>query len=371
MFCWVRLRVASVQGEQDNAAPRRRSRSDRPWFLLTGRLNTRDGAPPGDKPKSTTARASPAPPGGSCTLTAHGDPRRATRSSPRRQALRPQIHPPPDIRDRDTLHANFRRHFEALNRVTLTDAEFARLLDDIITPDVFDAATRLRERSSFVRDDPHGGTPLNYTLVNNRDWCKNTFEVVSQLKINTTNSHHRYDVMLLVNGLPAVQIELKSLGISPRRAMQQIVDYKSDPGNGYTNSLLCFVQLFIVSNRDRTFYFTNNNKKHFAFNAEGKCWVKNHAHVLKPTGMVAKLLIAYLTLIDIGGFVTGAAPPKLTLAGLKKISIPVPPVVAEQRRIASCLGSLDALLSAQAQELAALRRHKRGLMQQLFPSPTS
>ena len=50
---------------------------------------------------------------------------------------------------------------------------------------------------------------------------------------------------------PLVQIELKTLGISPRRAMQQIVDYKNDPGNGYTNTLLCFVQLFIVSNRDR------------------------------------------------------------------------------------------------------------------------
>ena len=171
----------------------------------------------------------------------------------------------PDIVDRNTLHANFRHHFESLNKVTLTDGEFDRLLADIITGDVFAAATLLRERSSFIRDD---GTPLNYTLVNIRDWCKNTFEVVSQLKINTLNSHHRYDVMLLINGVPAVQIELKSLGISPRKAMQQIVDYKSDPGNGYTNSLLCFVQLFVVSNRDRTFYFTNNNKKHFAFNAD-------------------------------------------------------------------------------------------------------
>jgi len=118
-----------------------------------------------------------------------------------------------DITDRDALHANFRRHFQALNRVTLTDAEFARLLDEIITADVFDAAVRLREISSFVRDD---GTPLNYTLVNIKDWCKNTFEVVSQLRINTGNSHQRYDVMLLVNGIPAVQIELKTLGVNPR-----------------------------------------------------------------------------------------------------------------------------------------------------------
>ncbi|MCB0324871.1 MAG: type I restriction endonuclease subunit R, partial [Bdellovibrionales bacterium] len=170
-----------------------------------------------------------------------------------------------DIRDRDALNANFREKFDALNRVKLTDGEFGRLLDEIVVADVFEAAVRLRERSSFVRDD---GTPLNYSLVNIKDWCKNTFEVVSQLRINTANSHHRYDVILLINGIPAVQIELKTLGISPRKAMQQIVDYKSDPGNGYTNTLLCFVQLFVVSNRDRTYYFTNNNKKHFAFNAD-------------------------------------------------------------------------------------------------------
>ncbi|MDN3719460.1 type I restriction endonuclease [Roseibium salinum] len=74
---------------------------------------------------------------------------------------------------------------------------------------------------------------------------KNAFEVVNQLRINTDNSHHRYDVMILINGVPVVQIELKTLGISPRRAMEQIINYKkNDPGNGYGKTLLCFVQLF-------------------------------------------------------------------------------------------------------------------------------
>ena len=59
---------------------------------------------------------------------------------------------------------------------------------------------------AFTRDD---GTPLNYTLVNIRDWCKNDFEVVNQLRINTDNSYRRYDVVLLINGVPVVQIELK------------------------------------------------------------------------------------------------------------------------------------------------------------------
>ena len=171
----------------------------------------------------------------------------------------------PDIRDRAALEHNFRQHFEALNRVHLTDSEFARLLESIVTPDVFAAAKHLRERNSFERDD---GTPLYYTLVNIKDWCKNNFEVVNQLRISTDYSHHRYDVILLINGVPVTQIELKTLAISPRRAMQQIVDYKNDPGNGYTKTLLCFLQLFIVSNRSDTWYFANNNSRHFSFNAD-------------------------------------------------------------------------------------------------------
>ena len=171
----------------------------------------------------------------------------------------------PDICDRAALESNFREKFQSLNRVHLTDTEFARLLDQIITADVFAAARHLRERNSFERDD---GTPLFYTLVNIKDWCKNSFEVVNQLRINTDNSHHRFDVILLINGVPVVQIELKTLAISPRRAIQQIVDYKNDPGNGYRKTLLCFMQLFTVSNRSDTWYFANNNSRHFSFNAD-------------------------------------------------------------------------------------------------------
>ncbi|MGC8768417.1 type I restriction endonuclease, partial [Calditerrivibrio sp.] len=140
----------------------------------------------------------------------------------------------PDIRDRETLERNFRKKFEALNQIQLTDDEFKRLLDEIVSPDVFACSERLRHRNTFQREN---GTPLHYQLVNLKDWCKNEFEVVSQLRINTRSSFHRYDVILLVNGLPLAQIELKSLQVSPRRAMQQIVEYKQDAGNGYTNTL--------------------------------------------------------------------------------------------------------------------------------------
>jgi len=171
----------------------------------------------------------------------------------------------PDIVDRRTLELNFKAKFETLNRVQLTDSEFLRLREQIIEPDVFKASKKLREQQFFQRED---GTPLHYTLVNNKDWCKNDYEVVSQLRMNTENSSQRYDIILLINGLPVVQIELKRLDISPRKAMQQIVDYKNEPGNGYGNSLMCYMQLFIVSNRSNTIYFANNQKQHFQFNAD-------------------------------------------------------------------------------------------------------
>lgn len=171
----------------------------------------------------------------------------------------------PNIRDKASLEQNFRAKFQVLNKVNLTDDEFPRLLQDIISADTFTAAKTLRERNTFMRED---GTPLQYTLVNTKDWCKNTFEVINQLRINTDNSYHRYDVILLINGIPVVQIELKTLEVVPRKAMEQLIDYKHGAGNGYTNTLLCFMQLFIVSNRSKTYYFANNQAKHFAFNAD-------------------------------------------------------------------------------------------------------
>ena len=171
----------------------------------------------------------------------------------------------PDIVDRKTLEQNFKTKFETLNRVHLTESEFLRLREEIINPDVFAASKLLRERNYFQRED---GTPLHYTLVNIKDWCKNDYEVINQLRINTENSNHRYDIILLINGLPVVQIELKKLDISPRKAMQQIVDYKNDTGSGYSNSLMCFMQLFIVSNGTKTHYFANNKNQHFNFNAD-------------------------------------------------------------------------------------------------------
>ena len=108
-----------------------------------------------------------------------------------------------------------------------------------------------------------------------------------------------------------------------------------------------------------------------AFPISGKTWVNNHAHVLRfENACTQKFVEVYLNSIKLDDFITGMAQPKLNKAMLDKIPIPYPEV-PEQQRIADCLTSLDGLIAAQTQKLDALKTHKKGLMQQLFPSPES
>ena len=167
-----------------------------------------------------------------------------------------------DIKNRASLEANFRNKFEALNNVRLTDGEFERLMGNIVSSDVYKASKTLRDKVEVIHDD---GTTQFYPLVNLQNWCKNDYEVINQLRINTHSSYHRYDVIILINGLPLVQVELKAHGVSPRVAIKQIVDYKNDRANGYEHTLLAFMQLFIVSNEADTFYFANNPKEALTF----------------------------------------------------------------------------------------------------------
>jgi type I restriction enzyme, S subunit len=104
-----------------------------------------------------------------------------------------------------------------------------------------------------------------------------------------------------------------------------------------------------------------------AFLVEGKYWVNNHAHVLRPTLINDKLLESYLVKLDLAPYVTGAAPPKLTLGKLKEILVPVTENRQEQQKISSCLSSLDDVIAAHSQKLELLKEHKKGLMQNLFP----
>jgi type I restriction enzyme S subunit len=106
-----------------------------------------------------------------------------------------------------------------------------------------------------------------------------------------------------------------------------------------------------------------------AFPISGKTWVNNHAHVLRfANPCTQKFVEVYLNSIKLDDFITGMAQPKLNKAMLDKIPIPYPEV-PEQQRIADCLTSLDDLIAAQTQKHEALKTHKKGLMQQLFPSP--
>lgn len=107
-----------------------------------------------------------------------------------------------------------------------------------------------------------------------------------------------------------------------------------------------------------------------AFPISGKTWVNNHAHVLRfEDGATQKLVEDYLNSTDLRDFITGMAQPKLNKAMLDSIPVPLPQP-PEQERIANCLSSLDDLIAAQSAKLEALKTHKQGLMQQLFPSPS-
>lgn len=106
-----------------------------------------------------------------------------------------------------------------------------------------------------------------------------------------------------------------------------------------------------------------------AFSISGKTWVNNHAHVLRFKKRFTQTVVeAYLNFIDLKDFITGMAQPKLNRTMLDTIPIPLPEE-PEQQKIAACLTALDTQIAAQAAKLDTLHQHKRGLMQQLFPSP--
>ncbi|MFM2320039.1 MAG: hypothetical protein RLZZ215_2660 [Pseudomonadota bacterium] len=105
-----------------------------------------------------------------------------------------------------------------------------------------------------------------------------------------------------------------------------------------------------------------------AFSISGKTWVNNHAHVLKFKHHFTQIIVEnYLNVKNLENFLTGMAQPKLNQTKLDIVPIPLPDE-DEQQKIADCLSSLDDLITAQTQKLAALKAHKKGLMQQLFPA---
>ena len=156
----------------------------------------------------------------------------------------------------ESLHQNFRRHIEKNNDIKLSKREFDNMLNEIITDDVFKNTERLHDKYTLKRDD---NSTLNITLYNTREWCKNSFEIINQLTKKEGDLHQRYDVIILINGIPMVHVELKKYDVSASKAIEQIDNYKKAQRKVLHSSIMCFTQLYIVSNINTTYYFANNN----------------------------------------------------------------------------------------------------------------
>ncbi|OYU41396.1 MAG: toxin-antitoxin system, toxin component [Pseudorhodobacter sp. PARRP1] len=176
----------------------------------------------------------------------------------RRIRLQVTHYAPVTIPDITALHANLRAQLGIQNNITLSDTEFARVLNHLDKGNVFERAKTLRGRMHLAQDD---GTSAYIQLLNCDEWCRNQYQVTTQV---TVEGHHktRYDITLLVNGLPLVQIELKRRGLELKEAFNQINRYQrhsywADAG------LFQYVQLFVISNGVNTKYYANNRDQDF------------------------------------------------------------------------------------------------------------
>ena len=172
--------------------------------------------------------------------------------------LRKQGYQYVEINDVTELEGNFREQVNLHNRgelkfKDLSDKEFERLMVKISGKGVFQSAKELRQKQDIQRDD---GSIVYIELFNTKDWCKNTFQVTHQTTVEGKYTN-RYDVTILINGLPLVQIELKRRGIDMKEAFNQIKRYKRHSYFG----LYKFIQLFIISNGVDTKYFANGDQE--------------------------------------------------------------------------------------------------------------
>ena len=163
-----------------------------------------------------------------------------------------------EINNEDDLKENFRKqlnlHNESkLNGVPLTDKEFERVLRYIEGKSVFESAKILRDKYILDREDD---SKVYIEFFNTRSWCKNKFQVTNQTTVIGKYTN-RYDVTLLVNGLPLVQIELKRRGVDFKEAFNQIERYRKHSYHG----LYRYIQVFVISNGVDTKYFANTDKE--------------------------------------------------------------------------------------------------------------
>ena len=165
------------------------------------------------------------------------------------------------INSHDALVKNLRVQLQRLNNVVFSDAEWRRFLEEYLDK----PSDSLIEKTRKVHDDYiydfvfDNGRIQNIYLLDKRNLANNTLQVINQFE-QTGSYDNRYDVTILVNGLPLVHIELKKRGVAIREAFNQIHRYSKESFNK-ENSLFKYIQIFVVSNGTDTRYFANTTKR--------------------------------------------------------------------------------------------------------------
>lgn len=167
----------------------------------------------------------------------------------------------PDLKSTNALLANVRVQLQALNNVQFTDKEWVRFVETYLDRPSDSATDKTRKIHDdyifdFVFDD---GRIQNIYLVDKANVCRNKVQVIKQFEQAGTHAN-RYDVTILVNGLPLVQVELKKRGVAIREAFNQIHRYSKESFNS-DNSLFKYLQIFVISNGTDTRYFANTTKR--------------------------------------------------------------------------------------------------------------
>lgn len=164
------------------------------------------------------------------------------------------------IHDEADLLINLKRQLEVHNKVSLTDKDFSQILNYINKGNIFERAKILRDRVPYLNEQ---GETKTIELINQIHCCQNQFQVAHQITMEGRYKN-RYDVTLLINGLPLVQIELKRRGLELKEAFNQINRYERHSfGSG--QGLFQFVQVFVISNGVNTKYYANGPLKSRSF----------------------------------------------------------------------------------------------------------
>ncbi|MGL6130420.1 MAG: type I restriction endonuclease, partial [Fusobacteriaceae bacterium] len=164
------------------------------------------------------------------------------------------------IKNEEELNLNFKKQLEihnqkSLNNKPLSTKEFEKIMIHLSGGSVFDKARKLRDQFQLLRDNDD---IVYIQFFNSENWCCNNFQVTNQISIEGKYKN-RYDVTILINGLPLVQIELKKSGIELKEAFNQINRYQK---HSYSR-LFNYVQLFVISNGVNTKYYANNKEQSF------------------------------------------------------------------------------------------------------------